>query len=62
MYEKMYTTLFNAITDATHQIETLEIREALHTLKEAQCATEEQYLSGEIPEESAPLLDNLAAR
>ena len=62
MYEKMYLTLFNAITDATHQIETLEIREALHTLKEAQSAAEEQYLSEGPAEESTPLLDNLAAR
>ena len=45
MYRKMYLTLFNAITDALEHIEQKNIGRAEDTLKTAQCAAEEIYIS-----------------
>ena len=38
MYQKMYSTLFNAITDALEQLERKNISSAEDILKAAQCA------------------------
>ena len=46
-YQKLYTTLFNAITDALQEIDRLEIAAAKMLLMEAQQKTEEQYISAE---------------
>ena len=46
-YLKLYTTLFNAITDALEQIDALEIAKAKKLLIEAQQEAEELYLSAE---------------
>lgn len=42
-YEKMYHTLFNAITDALRLIDQNKITDAA-VLATAQCQTEEQYI------------------
>lgn len=44
MYQKMYTTLFNAITDALWLMEKGNSAEAIALLKQAQQSTEEQYI------------------
>ena len=44
-YQKMYTTLFNAITDALSQIETQNYGDAKETLISAQQKAEEMYIT-----------------
>ena len=46
-YQKLYTTLFNAITDALRETNALEIAKAKQRLIEAQQATEELYINEE---------------
>ena len=46
-YQKMYTTLFNAITDALRLMEKGDSAEATALLKQAQQSTEEQYINAE---------------
>lgn len=47
-YQKMYATLFNAITDALRLMEKGSSAEAIALLKRAQQSTEDQYInSGE---------------
>ena len=46
-YQKMYTTLFDAITDALSQIETQNYGDAKETLISAQQKAEELYMSAE---------------
>ena len=43
-YQKMYTTLFNAITDALEQLEQQNIGRARETLIAAQQQAEELYM------------------
>ena len=45
MYQRMYSTLFNAITDALEQMEQKHIGCAEDMLKAAQCEAEEIYIS-----------------
>lgn len=45
MYQKMYTTLFNAITDALELMEKGSSAEAALLLKQAQQSTEDQYIN-----------------
>ena len=47
IYEKMYTTLFNAVTDALEQLEARDPAAAADTLRRAQQSAEELYL--EVP-------------
>ena len=44
-YQKMYTTLFNAITDALSQIETQNYGDAKETFITAQQKAEEIYIA-----------------
>ena len=44
-YQKMYTTLFNAITDALSQIETQNYGDAKETLISAQQKAEKIYIT-----------------
>lgn len=44
-YEKMYYTLFNAITDALVLMEQEQYADAAIRLAAAQCETEELYIS-----------------
>ena len=44
-YQKMYTTLFNAITDALRLMEKGNSAGAAALLKRAQQSTEEQYIN-----------------
>ena len=46
-YQKMYTTLFNAITDALSQIETQNYGDAIETLISAQQKAEEIYITAQ---------------
>ncbi len=46
-YQKMYTTLFNAITDALSQIETRNYGGAKETLISAQQKAEEIYITAQ---------------
>ena len=46
-YQKMYTTLFNAITDALSQIETQNYSDAKETLISAQQKAEEIYITAQ---------------
>lgn len=46
-YQKMYTTLFNAITDALEEIEKQNIGLAREQLMAAQQKTEEIYICAE---------------
>ena len=46
-YQKMYTTLFNAITDALSQIETQNYVDAKETLISAQQKAEEIYITAQ---------------
>lgn len=48
MYQKMYTALFHAITDALEQLERKNIGCAEDILKAAQCAAEEIYISWDL--------------
>ena len=45
-YQKMYTTLFNAVTTALDLIEEHEVMKARALLMRAQQATEELYIEG----------------
>ena len=47
-YEKMYYTLFNAITDALRLMEAGQNVDAAIRLAAAQCQTEELYMEGEL--------------
>ena len=44
-YHKMYSTLFNAITDALRLMEKGNSAEAIALLKQDQQSTEEQYIN-----------------
>ncbi len=44
MYQKMYNTLFNAVTDAIENLQKNNIGLALNTLIKAQQDTEEVYV------------------
>ena len=44
-YEKMYYTLFNAITDALRLMETEQYPDVAILLAAAQCETEELYMT-----------------
>lgn len=57
MYKKMYFHLFNAITDALGALEKGNIWDAKRLLMEAQCATEEMYISAEDDEESGQIVE-----
>ena len=47
-YKKMYTTMFNAATDALNELDRLDIGRAKELLMQAQLKAEEEYLaSGE---------------
>ena len=46
-YQKMYTTLFNAITDALSQIETQNYGDAKETHNSAQQKAEEIYITAQ---------------
>lgn len=52
-YQKMYTTLFNAITDALRMLEKGNSAGAVALLKQAQQSTEEQYI--EAGEQEPPI-------
>lgn len=43
-YQKLYTGLFNAITDALEELEALNIGWAKELLRQAQVDAEERYL------------------
>ena len=47
MYRKMYTTLFNAVTDALELMEAHEFEAAQLKLMAAQRGTEDLYISAE---------------
>ena len=44
IYQKMYTTLFNAITDALAQLEAQDLPAAQEPLRQAQQTAEDLYL------------------
>lgn len=46
-YQKLYITLFNAITDALRKIDELEVAKAKQLLMQAQQKTEEMYMDAE---------------
>ena len=46
MYQKMYFTLFNAVTDALRLMEKGDSAGAAKVLKRAQQGTEEMYIAG----------------
>lgn len=46
-YRKLYTTIFNAVTDALEALDQLHDEEVERILKEAQRKTEEMYISEE---------------
>ena len=48
-YQTMYTTIFNAVTDALEELERLNLGRAEDILKAAQQQTEELYLSADQP-------------
>ena len=54
-YQKMYTTLFNAVTDALRLLEKGNSAGAAALLKQAQQSTEEQYINA--GESSSPQSD-----
>ena len=43
-YQKLYTRMFNAATDALNALEELNIGQAKELLRQAQLAAEEQYM------------------
>lgn len=43
-YQKLYTLMFNAVTDALEKLEVLDIGTAKELLKQAQLEAEEQYM------------------
>jgi len=46
-YQKLYTLLFNAITDALEELDRLRVSEAKQRLILAQQEAEERYISSE---------------
>ena len=54
-YEKMYSTLFNAITDALEQIEQQNFGSAKDLLIAAQQQAEEIYITAESQNRSIPV-------
>ncbi|MBQ8831232.1 MAG: hypothetical protein IJ017_06505 [Oscillospiraceae bacterium] len=46
-YQKLYTMLFNSITDALKMLDRLDILTAKEVLIEAQQKAEEEYIDGE---------------
>ena len=46
-YQKMYLTMFNAVTDALEELEKLNVGRAEEILRQAQQSAEEQYLQQE---------------
>ena len=54
MYRKMYTTLFNALTDAIRELEIKNYGRAEEILKKAQCDAEDIYIVWEEQEEASP--------
>ena len=46
-YQKLYTKLFNAATDALEALEQLNVGQAKDILRRAQQEAEEEYLSSE---------------
>ena len=46
-YQKLYTLLFNAVTDAVEELETLNVGRAKVRLVAAQQQAEEQYIESE---------------
>ena len=46
-YQKLYTLLFNAVTDAVEELEVLNVGRAKNLLIAAQRQAEEQYLESE---------------
>ena len=50
MYEKLYLSLFNAITDALAHMENRNYGLAEACLKDAQRGAEDMYVSGDEPE------------
>ena len=48
LYKKLYYTLFNAVTDALHQLENLDPVQCRRILIKAQQKCEEIYISGKI--------------
>lgn len=46
-YQKLYTKLFNAATDALEALEQLNVGQARDILRQAQQEAEEEYLSAE---------------
>jgi len=46
-YQKLYTKLFNAMTDALEELEQLNIGRVKNILRRAQQEAEEEYLSSE---------------
>ena len=46
-YQKLYTNLFNSITDALEELERLNVGQARDILRRAQQETEELYLKAE---------------
>lgn len=49
-YQKMYVTLFNAVSNALEDLDKLNISAAKERLKQAQLHTEELYVSQETEE------------
>ena len=47
-YQKMYTTLFNALTDAVELLGEGKVAKARRVLMDAQRAAEELYIEGEV--------------
>ena len=47
-YQKLYTKLFNAITDALEELELLNVGQTRDILRRAQQEAEEQYLDSEV--------------
>ena len=46
-YQKLYTLLFNAVTDAVEELEALNLGRAKERLVAAQRQAEEQYIESE---------------
>ncbi len=57
LYKKMYHRLFNVITDALRLLEAGNIWDAKKLLMDAQCETEEMYISYEDDKESDNIVE-----
>lgn len=44
LYQKLYTTMFNAVTEALEELDAGHARQAGDLLRRAQCRTEELYM------------------